>query len=251
MSFIIPAIDLLDSKCVRLTEGAYESSKVYSESPLAMAKIFEDYGARRLHLVDLDGARGKAPAHLRVLEQIASSTSLQIDFSGGIRTEATIRAALASGARQVCIGSMAIEDSELFCRLVDSFGAESIILSADVRAEALAIAGWQEQSELNLFDFIDKLSTRIELQTVACTDISKDGRLEGPALELYSKFLESYPTLKLIASGGVASIADLEDLMELGVAGVIVGKAFYESRLPLSILSDVRFSQSEQAVGEV
>jgi len=237
MSIIIPAIDLIDGKCVRLTEGEFDTSVVYHDSPLEMAKIFEGHGATRLHLVDLDGARIGKLKHLSVLEKIAGATTLKVDFSGGIRKREDIDSALAAGASQVSVGSMAVQDTELFCDCVDYVGAEKIILSADVRDEKLALKGWSDQSEINLFDFIRSIGKKVDLQFVACTDISLDGRMSGPSLNLYQRLKEAFPKINLIASGGVATVQDLERLGAIGVFGAIVGRALYEGKITLKNLA--------------
>jgi len=235
--YIIPAIDIIDGKCVRLTQGDYAQKKVYNESPLEVAKEFEANRIKRLHLVDLDGAKSQHIVNEAVLKEITSNTSLQVDFGGGIKTDEDIRLAFDSGAHQITAGSIAVKSRETVLKWMEQYGSEKIILGADVKGEAIAVNGWQEESSLNLFDFLEDY-VRHGIQYVICTDISKDGMMKGPAFELYKKMLDRFPELKLIASGGVSSMEDLDRLTELGLYGAIVGKAIYEGRIDLSRLNN-------------
>jgi len=235
--YIIPAIDIIDGKCVRLTQGDYAQKIVYNESPLDVAKEFEAQGIKRLHLVDLDGAKSKHIVNHTVLKEITSNTSLQVDFGGGIKTDEDIRLAFENGAHQITAGSIAIKSPETVLKWLEQFGAGKIILGADVKDETIAVNGWQEKSSMNLFDFLESYVIH-GIQYVICTDISKDGMMKGPAFELYKKILDRFPELKLIASGGVSSVEDLGRLTELGLYGVIVGKAIYEGRIDLSRLNN-------------
>ncbi|MCO6493618.1 MAG: 1-(5-phosphoribosyl)-5-[(5-phosphoribosylamino)methylideneamino]imidazole-4-carboxamide isomerase [Phaeodactylibacter sp.] len=232
---IIPAIDIIDGKCVRLTEGDYEQKKVYNEDPLEVAKAFEAHGIRRLHLVDLDGARARHIVNHKVLERIATHTALLIDFGGGLKSAEDVRIAFESGARQVTGGTVAVKNPELFLGWLERYGPDRIILGADVRDGKVAISGWQEQSELELFAFLEDY-TQKGIQYSICTDISKDGRLEGTSLDLYRETIARFPDLKLIASGGVTTMEELHALQEAGCYGAIIGKAIYEGRIQLEEL---------------
>lgn len=229
---IIPAIDLIGGKCVRLTQGAYESKKVYNESPLEVAKSFEGVGVERLHLVDLDGAKSNGIVNWKVLESIASKTSLKIDFGGGIKKEEDLKIAFDSGANQVTGGSIAVKDRTLFESWINKFGSDRIILGADAKEGKIAVSGWQELTTLDLTDFIDRY-IHAGIEYVICTDISKDGMLAGPATILYTNLLMKFPKLKLIASGGVSGMDDVLELSQLPLEGAIVGKAIYENRITL------------------
>lgn len=231
---IIPAIDLIDGKCVRLTKGDYQTQKIYSQHPLDVAKEFEYLGIKRLHLVDLDGAKTNAPQNLKVLESIASKTKLSIDFGGGIKSECILQDVFNSGADFASIGSMAVKQTELFISCLEKY-REKIILNADVNGLSLASNGWQENSNQNIFDFLKKL-VKIGLSNVLCTDIAKDGMLEGPNNSLYKKINETFPEINLIASGGVSCANDILKLNELEIYGVVVGKAIYEKRIDLTKL---------------
>ena len=235
---IIPAIDLIDGKCVRLTQGDYSRKKEYSASPLDVARRYEARGLKRLHLVDLDGAKAKRIVNYKVLEGIASKTDLKIDFGGGLRSDEDLRIAFESGAGQVTGGSIAVKNPWLFREWIERFGAGKIILGADVIGENIAVSGWQEESGLNLFDFVRKYHA-LGLTDVICTDVAKDGLLQGPSLELYRKFLDAFPKINLIASGGVASVEDLKKLKALQLSGTIVGKAIYENRIGLEELEKI------------
>lgn len=227
---IIPAIDIIDGKCVRLTQGDYTRKIIYNENPLEVAKQFEAIGLSRLHLVDLDGAKKGQVVNLRTLEKIASKTQAVIDFGGGIKTNQDIEQTFNAGASIATIGSIAVKNRDLFFYWLKKFGAEKILLGADVKEEKIAIHGWQETTELSIFDFI-KQNTEEGVKTIFCTDISKDGMLEGPSTELYKKIRSASPLLNLVASGGISTISDLDKLTEVGCTGAIVGKAIYEGRI--------------------
>jgi phosphoribosylformimino-5-aminoimidazole carboxamide ribotide isomerase len=229
---IIPAIDIIDGKCVRLVQGDYSQKKIYNEHPLEVAKQFEDAGLTRLHLVDLDGARSGAVRNWKVLETIAGKTSLVVDFGGGIKTNKDVRIIFDSGAAYATIGSIAVKNEEEFLSWLPMFGADKFILGADVRNERIAVHGWQETSDLWVYDLIGKYLQE-GIKKVFCTDVSKDGKLEGPATELYKNIVQKFPELYFIASGGVSSLKDLDELQEAGCKGVIVGKAIYENRISL------------------
>ena len=233
---IIPAIDIIDGKCVRLTEGDYTQKKVYNEDPLEVAKEFEAHGIRRLHLVDLDGARAQHIVNHKVLERIATHTNLLIDFGGGLKSDEDVRIAFESGARQVTGGTVAVKNPELFLGWLERYGPERLILGADVKDGKVAVSGWQEQSELELFAFLEGYLQK-GIRYSICTDISKDGRLEGSALELYKSLIARFPELKLIASGGVTTIDEVHALREAGCYGAIIGKAIYEGRIRLQELA--------------
>ena len=232
---LIPAIDLIDGKCVRLTQGDYSSQKVYNENPVEVAREFADYGIRRLHIVDLDGAKSQHVVNLQVVEQIRSATDLVIDFGGGVKSDADLQKAFDAGADMVTIGSLAVKQPETFLRWLDIFGASRIILGADVRNGLISINGWQEEDGEQLIPFVRKYVEKGVVQ-VLCTDISKDGMLQGPAIELYRQVLSSFPDLHLIASGDVSSIDDIKALDEAGVPAVVFGKAIYEGKIKLSDL---------------
>ena len=233
---IIPAIDIIDGKCVRLSQGDYNEKKVYNEDPLEVAKMFEDHGIRRLHLVDLDGAKAKHIVNHAVLERIASNTSLVIDFGGGVQSDYDIEMASNSGASMVTGGSIAVRDKELFSCWLQKFGNERIILGADCKDHKIAVSGWQESTSLDITDFI-KEYTEKGISKVVCTDISKDGMLQGPSIDLYKEILSIFPDLYLIASGGVSCMQDILDLEKAGVPAVILGKAIYENRVTLDELN--------------
>ena len=233
---IIPAIDIIEGKCVRLTEGDYTQKKIYNEDPLEVAKQFEGVGLMRLHLVDLDGAKAGAVVNWKVLEKIANKTGLIIDFGGGIKTEVTLKTVLDTGATYATIGSLAVKESATFEEWIERFGAQIFMLGADVYEEKIAVGGWLEKTEIDVFDFIGSYMDKGVTQ-IFCTDIQKDGKLEGPSIELYQKILQQYPTLELIASGGVSQLKDLEELRRIGCSGAIVGKAIYENKISLLKLS--------------
>lgn len=232
---IIPAIDLIDGKCVRLTEGDYAQKKVYHEDPLEVARSFEDAGLKRLHLVDLDGARMGAVQNWKVLERIASQTSLVVDFGGGIKTEEDVKIVLSSGAAYVTIGSMAVNRPDTFSMWMQTYSSEKFLLGADVKNEHITIGGWLENTDISIFDFLEGYILK-GIRQVFCTDVSKDGRLEGPSIDLYKKIKSRFPDLYFIASGGVSSMDDLISLKEIGCRGAIVGKAIYEGRIQLKEL---------------
>ena len=236
---IIPAIDIIDGKCVRLTQGDYGQKTIYNESPLEVAKEFEASGLSRLHLVDLDGAKSGAVQNWKVLEAIASKTSLVIDFGGGIKTEADLTLVFESGAAMATIGSLAVKNAAIFEQWLQIYGTNRFLLGADVKDEKIAVGGWLETTEIEIYDFINQYIAK-GIQQVFCTDVSKDGKLEGPSIELYKNIITKFPTLHLIASGGVSSIKDLEDLEKIGCAGVIVGKAIYEGRITISELQKIK-----------
>jgi phosphoribosylformimino-5-aminoimidazole carboxamide ribotide isomerase len=233
---IIPAIDIIEGKCVRLTEGDYAQKKIYNEDPLEVAKQFEGVGLMRLHLVDLDGAKAGKVINWKVLEKIANKTGLVIDFGGGIKTEATLKTVLETGATYATIGSLAVKGKAIFEQWIERFGANIFMLGADVHAEKIAISGWLEKTEIDVYDFIGSYMNKGVTQ-IFCTDIQKDGKLEGPSIELYQKILQQYPSLQLVASGGVSQLKDLEDLRRIGCSAAIVGKAIYENKISLLELS--------------
>jgi len=233
---IIPAIDIIDGKCVRLTHGDYAQKKVYSDSPVEVAKEFEDAGIQRLHLVDLDGAKAKHIVNWKVLERIASATNLVVDFGGGIKTDKDAEIAFNSGASQITGGSIAVKDPATFEGWLSKYGSDKIILGADCKNEQIAISGWQETTNLNLMDFLEGYIAK-GVQYVICTDIAKDGALQGTSVALYKKIRTKFPNLKLIASGGVTDMTDIEALTEIGCYGAIIGKAIYEGRIQLKELS--------------
>ncbi|WP_299433541.1 1-(5-phosphoribosyl)-5-[(5-phosphoribosylamino)methylideneamino]imidazole-4-carboxamide isomerase [uncultured Maribacter sp.] len=233
---IIPAIDIIEGQCVRLSKGDYDTKKIYNENPLEVAKEFEDHGITHLHLVDLDGAKSKHIVNHKILEQIASKTSLKIDFGGGLKTDDDLRIAFESGANQITGGSIAVKDRETFTKWISNFGAEKIILGADAMDEKVAVSGWLEESKEELVPFIQGYQKE-GVSYVICTDISKDGMLEGPSFNLYKKILEqSESGLKLIASGGISTFNELPKLAEIGCEGTIIGKAIYENRISLKQL---------------
>src|SRR5258705_2585910 len=225
--FIIPAIDIIEGKCVRLTKGDYEQKKIYNEDPMEVAKEFEDAGLKRLHLVDLDGAKEGEVKNWKVLEAVASKTTLAIDFSGGISTKKNVRICFDSGASFAAVGSIAVNDEKTLTEWLLEFGVQKFIIGADVKDEKLAIKGWTETTELSAFDLIENYKKK-GVKQFFCTDINKDGLLQGTAVDLYKKILNLHPSIDLIASGGVTSIDDLITLREAGCKGAIVGKAFYE-----------------------
>jgi phosphoribosylformimino-5-aminoimidazole carboxamide ribotide isomerase len=233
---IIPAIDLIDGKCVRLTEGDYTQKKIYNEDPLEVAKAFEGIGLMRLHLVDLDGAKAGEVVNWKVLEKIANQTALQIDFGGGIKKEATLKTVFDTGASYATIGSLAVKNRVVFEEWIERFGAEVFMLGADVYEEKIAIGGWIEKTNIDMFEFMQSYINK-GISQLFCTDIQKDGKLEGPSTNLYKKIIAQFPALHLIASGGVSNIEDLRILREIGCSGAIVGKAIYENRITLKELA--------------
>ena len=233
---IIPAIDIIEGKCVRLTEGDYAQKKIYNENPLEVAKAFEGIGLMRLHLVDLDGAKAGQVVNWKVLEKIANNTELKIDFGGGIKTEAILKTVLDTGATYATIGSLAVKNELLFQEWIARFGANTFMLGADVFEEKIAIGGWLEKTEISVFDFMKSYIDK-GVKQIFCTDIKKDGKLQGPSIELYQKIIEQFPALHLIASGGVSSLDDLIELEEIGCSAAIVGKAIYENKITISELA--------------
>lgn len=234
---IIPAIDLIDGKCVRLSQGDFASKKIYSENPLSVAKSFEDAGVKRLHIVDLDGAKTGKIINQRVLESIATNTNLVIDMGGGVRTDDDVKLLLDSGAKYVSVGSIAYKNPELFAKWINQFGANSFLLGADVKDEKIAVHGWLENTALSVFDFI-QTNTSLGIKNIFCTDIATDGMLTGPAIDLYKKILQQFPAINLIASGGVSNMNDIHTLNEIGCSGAIVGKAIYEERITMNEITE-------------
>lgn len=232
---IIPAIDIIDAKCVRLSKGDYGTKKIYNENPLEVAKEFEAHGIEYLHLVDLDGAKSKHIVNHKVLELIASKTSLKIDFGGGLKTDEDLKIAFESGADQVTGGSIAVKDPVTFTSWIQKFGTDKIILGADANNEKIAVSGWQEESDKELIPFINEYQKQ-GVTYVICTDISKDGMLQGPSFELYQRILKETNNIKLIASGGISTFDELPKLAEIGCEGTIIGKAIYENRISLKQL---------------
>ena len=233
---IIPAIDLIDGKCVRLSQGDYSQKTVYYDDPLDVAKMFEDAGIRRLHVVDLDGAKAQHIVNHKILERIATHTNLVIDFGGGLKSDDDLRIAFESGAAMITGGSIAVKNPEVFMSWIQQFGAEKIILGADVKNRKIAVGGWLETTDIDLMPFIEGYMKK-GISKVNCTEISKDGMLEGPAIPLYQEMLQKEPEMYLIASGGVSSIADIDKLQEHRIPAVIIGKAIYEGRIALKDLA--------------
>ena len=229
---IIPAVDIINGQCVRLTKGDYDTKKVYNENPLEVAKVFEDSGIQHLHVVDLDGAKASHIVNYRVLESIASKTNLKIDFGGGLKSDEDLKIAFDSGAHQITGGSIAVKNPEVFEKWISKFGADKIILGADCKYKKIAISGWQEDSDLEVIPFIKGYQSK-GISYVICTDISKDGMLEGPSFDLYSNIINESKDIKLIASGGISKYDELPRLKDMGCEGVIVGKAIYENRISL------------------
>jgi phosphoribosylformimino-5-aminoimidazole carboxamide ribotide isomerase len=232
---IIPAIDIIEGKCVRLTHGDYAQKKIYNEHPLEVARHFEDAGLQRLHLVDLDGAKAGAVKNWKVLETIAGKTHMIVDFGGGIKSEKDMQIVFDSGAALATIGSMAVKEKETFVQWLQKWGAEKFLLGADVKKEKLTISGWTEQTEIWIYDFIEEYIQQ-GVKQIFCTDVSKDGALEGPSIDLYKNITEKFPGLHFIASGGVSSMDDIYQLQDIGCKGVIIGKAIYEGRVQLADL---------------
>ena len=234
---LIPAIDIIDGKCVRLTKGDYDQKKVYNDDPVEVAKQFESLGFRRLHVVDLDGAKSKHIVNVDVLKAITSATNLIVDFGGGIKTDNDIELAFANGASLVTIGSIAVTQPELFASWLEKYGAGRIILGADVRNGKISINGWKEDSAEDLLPFL-KYYINKGVINVLCTEISKDGMLEGPATDLYKEVMAEYPNLNLIASGGISSNEDIKELNRHGIPSVVFGKAIYEGKIDMKELWD-------------
>ena len=229
---LVPAIDLIEGKCVRLTQGDYNTQKIYNEDPLEVAKQFEGNGIRRLHVVDLDGAREGHIVNYRILERLATRTSLIIDFGGGLKTEGDLEIAFESGTQKVTGGSIAVKQPEIFTTWITKFGSERIILGADAKEKKIAISGWKETTDQALIPFIESYYNK-GITQVICTDIARDGMLQGPSIDLYQEILDAVPNLTLIASGGVSSVADIERLQDAGIPAVIFGKAFCEGGINL------------------
>ena len=253
---IIPAIDIIDGKCVRLSKGDYDTKKVYNENPLEVAKQFQDHGIQYLHLVDLDGAKSKHIVNHKVLERIATKTDLKIDFGGGLKTDEDLHIAFESGAHQITGGSIAVKDEATFLGWLKTYGSNKIILGADAKDGNIAVSGWQEESELQLVPFVKKFQ-KAGVRYVICTDISKDGMLEGPSFDVYKELLNKTKVIKteiggsgvvdieengikLIASGGISALEELPKLKQIGCEGVIIGKAIYENRISLKELENYR-----------
>lgn len=234
---IIPAIDIIDGKCVRLSQGDYQKKKIYNENPLEVAKMFESAGIKRLHLVDLDGAKAKRIINYKVLENIANHTSLIVDFGGGVQSNTDIDIAFKSGASMITGGSIAIKNKPLFDSWIKEYGSDKIILGADCRDHKISISGWEESTNVDIIDFIESYE-KDGVKKVVCTDISKDGMLQGTSISLYQEILYRIPNCYLIASGGVSSKKDIQDLESIGVPAVILGKAIYENKITLRELSN-------------
>ncbi|MBW1658526.1 1-(5-phosphoribosyl)-5-[(5-phosphoribosylamino)methylideneamino]imidazole-4-carboxamide isomerase [Flavobacterium quisquiliarum] len=234
---IIPAIDIIEGKCVRLSKGDYDTKIIYNENPLEVAKSFEAHGIEYLHLVDLDGAKSSKIVNYKILEQIATQTSLKIDFGGGLKSDDDLRIAFESGANQITGGSIAVKNRAIFEKWISEYGSEKIILGADAKDEKIAVSGWLEESNEDLVPFIQDYKSK-GIQYVICTDIAKDGMLQGPSFDLYSKILAEAKGVKLIASGGISSFDELPKLAELGCEGTIIGKAIYEGRITLKQLEN-------------
>lgn len=232
---IIPAIDIIDGKCVRLTQGDYGQKTVYNEDPLEVAKMFEDAGLNRLHLVDLDGAKNGAVQNWKVLETIVANTSIEIDFGGGVKTDKDVQIILGSGASLVTVGSIAVKNEMLLSSWIEQYGADKFFLGADVKEEMIAVHGWLETTNVSVFDLVEKYAGK-GIKQIFCTDVAKDGLLKGPSINLYKKIIERFPAIQLTASGGVSSIDDLEKLRLIGCTGAIVGKAIYENKISLDEL---------------
>jgi phosphoribosylformimino-5-aminoimidazole carboxamide ribotide isomerase len=232
---IIPAIDIIDGKAVRLTKGDYAQQKVYNENPVEVAKQFEAAGIERLHIVDLDGAKAGKIINLKVLEAIASATSLKIDFGGGVKNITDVGNIFNAGAAMVTVGSLAVKHPELLEEWLMEFSAEKFLVGADVLDEKIKISGWLEDGGINIFDFMGKMIS-LGTTNIFCTDISKDGVMEGPSVELYKKIMAEHPEIHLIASGGVSNMEDVKQLKAIGCSGAIIGKAIYEGKVPLNPL---------------
>lgn len=234
---IIPAIDLIDGKCVRLSKGDYSTQKTYSENPLEVAKAFEAHGIKYLHLVDLDGAKSKHIVNHKVLETIASKTSLKIDFGGGLKSNEDLKIAFESGAHQITGGSIAVKEPKTFEQWITTYGSDKIILGADVQGDRIATDGWLETSDHRLVDFVKDFYAK-GIHYVICTDISKDGMLQGPSFDVYQNLLQEQPNIKLIASGGISAFEELPKLEAVGCEGTIIGKAIYENKIALKELEN-------------
>jgi len=234
---IIPAIDLIDGKCVRLSQGDYNQKTIYNENPLEVALMFEAVGIRRLHLVDLDGAKAKHIVNHKVLELISTKTNLIIDFGGGLKSDKDLEIAFNSGAQMVTGGSIAVKEKDTFLKWLEKYGSEKIILGADVKNGNIAVGGWLENTALPVIEFISDFHKKGILKVIS-TDISRDGMLTGPSIELYQQIIDALPKVEIIASGGIATMADILKLAEMGVPGVITGKAIYENRISLKEIEE-------------
>ncbi|MEO0330970.1 MAG: 1-(5-phosphoribosyl)-5-[(5-phosphoribosylamino)methylideneamino]imidazole-4-carboxamide isomerase [Bacteroidota bacterium] len=234
---IIPAIDIIGGKCVRLTQGDYDQKKEYNQSPLEVAKQLEDHGIRRLHLVDLDGAKQKKVVNLNILATIATQTELQIDFGGGVQSDEDLQRVFIAGAQQVTGGSIAVRQPDTCLSWIKQYGSDKIILGADAKDRKIAVHGWQEKTEWEVLAFVKHYHAQ-GIEYVICTDVAKDGLLQGPSLKLYQDILQELPEIKLIASGGVTTVDDLHQLKEAGLYGVIIGKALLEGRIKLTELRE-------------
>jgi phosphoribosylformimino-5-aminoimidazole carboxamide ribotide isomerase len=230
---LIPAIDIIDGQCVRLSQGDYAQQKVYAKDPLDMAKLFADNGFKHLHMVDLDGAKKGEVVNLQVLERVAANTNLIIDFSGGIKTNEALQQVFDAGASIAAIGSIAVKQPDLFAEWITKYGAEKILLGADVKNDKVVIGGWLQATELNIFDFVQS-NLQMGVQQIFCTDVLMDGLLQGASNDLYSRLLAKFPNLHLIASGGVSKIEDVDALQTIGCKGVIIGKAIYEGKITMN-----------------
>ncbi|MBS4044284.1 MAG: 1-(5-phosphoribosyl)-5-[(5-phosphoribosylamino)methylideneamino]imidazole-4-carboxamide isomerase [Chitinophagaceae bacterium] len=235
---IIPAIDIINGKCVRLTKGDYKQQKIYNNNPVDVAKQFADAGLQRLHIVDLDGAKAGAIQNIKVLENIANETNLIIDFGGGVKTLTDVEAVLNAGSTYVTVGSLAVKNIELLKEWVKEIGADKFLIAADVLDEQIKINGWLKDGGLNIFDFVQQMK-QLGINNIFCTDISKDGMMQGPSIELYKKIIYHHPQLNFIASGGVSSIDDVHQLKKIGCSGVIIGKAIYENLISLEELQSI------------
>ena len=235
MITIIPAIDVIEGKCVRLTKGDYDTKKIYNDDPLEVAKMFEQAGIKRLHMVDLDGAKLQHIINSATLDRVARGTNLQIDFGGGLKSDEDLQIAFSCGAQQITAGSIAVKNKDMVIQWLEKYGGDKIILGADVNNEKIAVSGWQEQTEIDLMDFL-KAYISYGIKTIICTDIARDGMLTGPSFDLYKKIQDKFPELEIIASGGISKIDDVNKLNEMEMDGVIIGKAIYENKISLEEL---------------
>lgn len=236
---IIPAIDIIGGKCVRLTQGNYSHCKIYSESPVEVARAFEAAGATRLHVVDLDGAKASGVVNIRVLEEICRLTELEVDFGGGVKSDEDLRRVFGAGAKYACIGSIAQTNVEQTQKWLEKYGGDKMIIGADVWNTKICIQGWKKITDTTIYELVENYKGK--LTHLMCTDITRDGMLEGPAIQLYRELAERYPGLGLIASGGVGTLQDLRKLAEIGIGSVIIGKAFYEKKIGLEVLGMTEF----------
>ncbi len=234
---LIPAIDIIDGKCVRLSGGDFSKKVIYSDDPLEFAKTFQDAGLKRLHVVDLDGAAGESLKNLNILESISRYTKLVVDFGGGIKTTEQVQSVFNAGASMINVGSIVVKDPDLFQQWLNDFGEDNFLPGADVFEKKIQIHGWKEDTGIDIFDFVENLFSQ-NINTIFCTDISKDGMLQGPSIQLYKEILEKFPSLHLIASGGISCYEDLITLKEMGCKGAIIGKAFYEGKITLQQIED-------------